>query len=172
MSGWLLRQIQHLYRLEAGLRQHRAGPRLRQARRASQSRPILNRLEKVLLRLKARGRYLPRSSLGQAIDYALGQWRTLEVYLQDGRVEIDNNLVENAIRPTAIGKKNWLFIGDAEAGQRSAIIYTIIESCRRRGLDPYAYLRAVLTRLPQMTNRQIPEVIPAVWGKVPRPLLM
>jgi transposase len=170
MSGWLLRQIQHLYRVEANLREHRAGPRLRQARRTSHSRPIIERLEKVLLRLKARGRYLPQSPLGGAIDYALGQWPTLTVYLNDGRVEIDNNLVENAIRPTAIGKKNWLFIGDAEAGQRSAIIYTVIESCRRRGLDPYAYLREILTRLPNMTNRQIPEVVPAVWGKIQRPL--
>jgi transposase len=170
MSGWLLRQIQHLYRVEAGLREHRAGPRLRAAVRASHSRPIIARLEKVLLRLKARGRYLPQSSLAQAIDYALGQWPTLIVYLNDGRVEIDNNLVENAIRPTAIGKKNWLFIGDAEAGQRSAIIYTVIESCRRRGLDPCAYLREVLTRLPNMTNHQIPEVVPAVWGKTHRPL--
>ena len=104
MSGWLLRQIQHLYRVEASLREDHAGPRLRQARRASHSRPIVNRLEKVLLRLKTRGRYLPQSGLGQAIDYALGQWPTLTVYLNDGRVEIDNNLVENAMRPTAIGK--------------------------------------------------------------------
>ena len=130
----------------------------------------MNRLEFFLLRLKASGRYLPQSSLGQAMDYALGQWPTLTVYLNDGRVEIDNNLVENAIRPTALGKKNWLFIGDAGAGQRSAIIYTVIESCRRRGLDPYAYLRDVLTRLPQMTNRQIPEVTPPAWGKPKKPL--
>jgi transposase len=170
MSGWLLRQIQLLYRVEAGLRAHRAGPRLRQAMRTSHSHPIIKRLEKVLLRLKARGCYLPQSSLGQAIDYALGQWPTLTVYLNDGRVEIDNNLVENAIRPTAIGKKNWLFIGDAEAGQRSAIIYTVIESCRRRGLDPYAYLREVLTRLPNMTNRQIPEVTPQAWSKIQLPV--
>jgi transposase len=169
MAGWLLRQIQHLYRVEADLREHRAGPRLRRARRASHSRPIIARLEKVLLWLKARGRYLPQSGLAQAIEYALGQWPTLTVYLNDGRVEIDNNLVENAIRPTAIGKKNWLFIGDAEAGQRSAIIYTVIESCRRRDLEPYAYLREVFTRLPNMTNRQIPEVTPAVWSKTRRP---
>jgi len=64
----------------------------------------------------------------------------------------------NAIRPTAIGKKNWLFIGEAGAGQRGAIIYTITECCRRRGLDPYTYLREVLTRLPQMTNHQVKEV--------------
>jgi hypothetical protein len=102
------------------------------------------------------------------MDYTLGQWRTLKVYLDDGRVEIDNNLVENAIRPTAIGKKNWLFVGEAGAGERSAIIYTVIESCRRRGLDPYAYLREVLTRLPHMTNRQVPEVTPEAWSKTQR----
>jgi len=72
-----------------------------------------------LIKLKASGRQLPQSPLGSAMDYALGQWRTLEIYLADGRVEIDNNLVENAIRPTAIGKKNWLFIGEADAGQQS-----------------------------------------------------
>lgn len=99
------------------------------------------------------------------MDYALGQWRTLDVYLADGLVEIDNNLVENAIRPTALGKKNSLFIGDADAGERGAIIYTVIESCRRRGIDPYAYLKDVLTRLPNMTNRQIPEVTPCAWAK-------
>ena len=66
--------------------------------------------------------------MGQAIEYALGQWPALSVYLSDGRVEIDNNPVENAIRPTAIGKKNWLFFGGAQAGERSAILYTIVES--------------------------------------------
>jgi transposase len=164
-AGWIIRQIQHLYRIEADLREHRAGPRLRQALRVSQSCPIVERIERALIRLKASGRHLPQSLLGQAIDYALGQWPTLEVYLANGRVELDNNLVENAIRPTAIGKKNWLFVGDAQAGERSAIIYTVIESCRRRGLDPFAYLRDVLTRLPHMTNWQIPEVTPKAWSK-------
>jgi transposase len=77
--------------------------------------------------------------------------------------------VENAFRPTAIGKKNWLFIGDAQAGQRSAIIYTVIESCHRRGLDPCAYLREGLTGLPNMTNWQIPEVTPETWAKTKLP---
>jgi transposase len=169
-SGWLVRQIQHLYQIETNLRQHRAGPRLRQAVRASESRPIIQRLQRALIWLKSSGRYLPQNLLAQAIDYALGQWPTLEVCLQDGRVELDNNLVENAIRPTAIGKKNWLFIGQADAGQRSAIIYTLVENCRRRGLDPFAYLRDVLIRLPNMTNRQIPEVTPEVWGKKQLPV--
>jgi hypothetical protein len=125
----------------------------------------VERFQRALVRLKSSGRYLPQSLLGQAMDYAMGQWPTLMVFLKDGHIEIDNNLVENAIRPTALGKKNWLFIGEADAGQRSAIIYTLVENCRRHRLDPFAYLRDALTRLPNMTNRQIPEVIPQAWAK-------
>jgi|HubBroStandDraft_6_1064221.scaffolds.fasta_scaffold86364_2 transposase len=164
-AGWILRQIQHLYRVEARLREQRAGPTLREAVRAHESRPIVQRLERAVARLKRGGKHLPQSLLGSALDYALGQWRTLDVYLGDGRVEIDNNLVENAIRPTALGKKNWLFLGDADAGERGAILYTVIESCRRRGIDPYAYLKDVLTRLPKMTNWQIHEITPSAWAK-------
>jgi transposase len=165
VCGWFLRQMQNLYRIEAALRDQKAGPALRQAVRAHQSRPIVQRIGRALVRFKSLGRFLPKSLMGDAIDYADGQWSGLQVYLGDGRVEVDNNLVENAIRPTAIGKKNWLFVGEADAGQRSAIIYTIIESCRRRGIDPYAYLRDVLTRLPHITNRQVSELTPEAWAK-------
>jgi transposase len=171
LTGWFLRQLQHLYQVEAQLRTKKAGPALRAAVRASSSRMIVERLHRALVRVQPR--MLPQSLLGQAISYALGQWSTLTVYLGDGRAEIDNNLVENAIRPTALGKKNWLFIGADTAGDRSAILYTVIESCRRRGLDPYAYLRDVLTRLPALTHRQVPEITPANWARsrpVPRTL--
>lgn len=164
-AGWFLRQIQNLYQVEARLREQKAGPKLRQAVRSHESKPVIQRLQRALVGLKTSGGTLPQSLLGIAIDYALGQWPTLEVYLGDGRVEIDNNLVENAIRPTALGKKNWLFVGEAEAGERAAIIYTCIESCRRHGLDPYAYFKDVLTRLPNMKNHQIPEATPAAWAK-------
>jgi transposase len=166
--GWLLRQISHLYVIEERLRQERAGPALRQAIRVGQSRIVHERLHRALMRLKIRKRYLPQSSMGKAIDYALGQWPALCVYLEDGRVEICNNLIENSIRPTAIGKKNWLFVGDIDAGQRGAILYTIVENCRRRGIDPYAYLRHVLTKLPAMTNRQIKDVTPEAYAKALR----
>jgi len=168
VSGWILHQIQLLYAVEAALREKKSGPKLRAAKRASQSRPVVERLRSALVRHKPR--HLPKSLLGQAIDYAIGQWPTLTVYLADGRVEIDNNRVENAIRPTAVGKKNWLFMGEAGAGQRGAILYTVVESCRRRGLDPHAYLKDILTRLPAMTHRQIPEVLPAAWAKTRQPL--
>ena len=73
--------------------------------------------------------------------------------------------MENSIRPTALGKKNWLFIGAADAGERGDILYTVVECCRRRGLDPFSYLRDVFTRLPSMTTSQIPEVTPEAWAK-------
>jgi hypothetical protein len=112
---------------------------------------IIQRIQRAITRLKLRRRHLPQSAMGKAIDYTLTMWPMLTVYLEDGRIEIDNNPVENAIRPTAVGKKNWLFIGEAEAGQRSAILFTIIEACRSSGIAPQTYLRDVLTRLPTLT---------------------
>jgi hypothetical protein len=164
-AGWIVRQIQHLYEIEARLRKHRAGPALREAVRKTESRPLIERIHRALTKWKINRRFLPQSLLGNAIDYTLSQWPMLIVFIEDGRIEIDNNLVENAIRPTAIGKKNWLFIGDAQAGDRGAILYTIVESCRRRGIDPYSYLREVLTRLPNLTNWQTNEVTPEAWAK-------
>lgn len=168
VAGWLLHQIQHLYRIESALRKNRAGPALRQANRSSQSRPILERLRKAFVRLEIRRRYLPQSAMGKAIQYALGQWEGFDVFVRDGRVELDNNHVENAIRPTAVGKRNWLFVGNAEAGERSAILYTVIEACRRRGIDPYGYLRDVFARLPTMTNWQLEAILPSNWAKARR----
>jgi transposase len=165
VAGWFLKHFQNLYVLEEQLREARAGPKLRQAERASLSRPVLARLHQALVRLKSRHRYLPQSLMGKAIEYALGQWPSLQLFLEDGRLEIDNNLVENAIRPSALGKKNWLFIGDANADERGAILYTIVESCRRRGLNPFDYLREVFTRLPSMTNWQIKNITPEAWAK-------
>ncbi len=125
----------------------------------------MKRFHRALSRWKLTRRFLPRSGLGLALDYALSNWQPLSLYLDEGRVEIDNNLVENAIRPTAIGKRNWLFIGEAEAGNRSAILYTIVECCRRRGIDPAAYLREILTRLPHATNWQIKDLTPEAWAQ-------
>lgn len=163
--GWILKQIANLYGIEKRLRQKRAGSRLRQAIRAAQSRPIHERIKRALIRLKTKKRYLPQSSLGKAIDYTLAQWTGLSVFLEDGRVEIDDNLVENAVRPTAVGKRNWLFIGRAEAGQRGAILYTIVENCRRQRIDPYTYLRDVLGRLPSLTNQNIADWTPSAYAK-------
>jgi len=85
------------------------------------------------------------------------------VFCGDGRLEIDNNLVENAIRPTALGKKNWLFIGHPDAGDRSAILYTILACCRRLNINTREYLTDVLSRLPSMKMSQIETLLPGNW---------
>jgi hypothetical protein len=174
-AGLILHLLQNLYRIEKRLRQTKASPKLRLLTRQYESRPIIARIHRTLLCWQNKHEFLPQSLMGKAISYALGEWDSLLLYLQDGRLEIDNNLVENAIRPTAIGKKNWLFFGEAHAGERSAIIYTIVEACRRRRLDPFAYLRDIFTRLPTATNWQIKDLTPEAWAKanaarvVPRP---
>lgn len=118
-AGWILRQIQAMYRVEARLRAKRAGPALREAARAAESRMIVERLKRALVALKPR--CLPKSALGVAISYAVGQWDGLEVFLADGRVEIDNNTVENAIRPTAVGKNYAEIRIMRSTGSRSAL---------------------------------------------------
>ena len=157
--------IQRMYQIERHLRSAKVSPKLRQVMRQQQSHIIVQRIGALLRRWKAQHTFLPQSLMGKAITYTLTLWSHLQVYLEDGRAYIDNNQVENAIRPTAVGKKNWLFIGDAHAGQTSAILFTLIEACRSRNLDPWEYLRHVLTRLPSMTTSQLDEVMPDAWLK-------
>ena len=165
-AAWLVGQIGRLYAVEKHLREQNAGPQLRAAVRAWQSRPILERLRRAMEAV--RRRVLPRSLLGQATDYALGRWEALARYVEDGRLEIDNNLCENAIRPTALGKRNFLFVGHPEAGQRSAVIYSVLGSCRRHGINPAEYLQDVFERLPQAKTSELKSLTPAAWAKTKR----
>jgi len=90
---------------------------------------------------------LPKSSLATAISYTLSNWSMLTRYLEDGRLEIDNNRIENAIRPVALGRKNWLFAGSHEGGQRLAILYSIFGTCKMNDINPYEYIKDVLDRI-------------------------
>ncbi len=164
-NRWILHQISLLYRIESRLRKAKTGPALRAAVRAWQSRPILDRLFLVFEKMLQSGKYKPKTITGTAIAYALRQRDGLQVYVKQGQVEIDNNLIENAIRPAALGRKNWLFIGDEDAGWRSAVIYSILQSCKTYGIDPYAYLKDVLERLPHMTIQEIDQITPSAWSK-------
>jgi transposase len=165
-AAWLVGQIGRLYAVEKQLREQHAGPQLRAAVRAWQSRPILERLRRALEIV--RRRVLPKSLLGQAIDYTLARWAALIRYVDDGRLDIDNNACENSIRPTAIGKKNFLFVGHPAAGQRSAIIYSVLGSCRRHGINPAEYLQDVFERLPKAKTSEVPALTPAAWAKAKR----
>jgi hypothetical protein len=117
--------------------------------------------------LKKDPRVLPGSTLGKAVSYFLNEYTAMVGYLRDGRFEIDNNLVENDVRPSAVGRRRWLFIGHPDAGWRSAVIYTIIQSCRRRGINPQEYLTDVLRRLPSMTAQEARQLVPSRWKPLP-----
>jgi len=162
-AGSLLTQIGKAYQLE---REWDAKPELTKEDRAALRRerlaPILDGIHAKVVELRHKVR--PKSGLGKACDYLLGQWKPLRAVVDHGEVRIDNNLVENAIRPSAIGKKNWLFIGHPDAGQRSAILYSVVVSCQRHGIDPAAYLRDVLGRLCAMTNQDdLTSLLPCNW---------
>jgi hypothetical protein len=146
------------------LRQARAGPEEVLQTRQKESRPIIEKIQQRLEALATSGKHFPRSLTGGAIRYALGQWGKLCVFLEDGRVQLDNNLIENAIRPSAIGKKNWLFIGDPDAGHRTAVFYTLIANCQREGINAQAYLTDLFTRLPTATNRTVHQLTPKAWA--------
>lgn len=158
---WFIGQIRQLYRIEDETRDLDAEQR-KTIRR--QKAPALWRaMKRRALELKANPRLLPKSSLGKALKYSLDEYTAAVGYLRDGKYEIDNNLVENDVRPSVVGRKRWLFIGHPDAGWRSAAIYTIIQSCRRRGINPQEYLTDVLRRLPSMTNQQVKVLLPSCW---------
>ena len=159
----ILRLIGHLYSYERQWKeQGRCAPALRASLRNGHYGLTLSLLRRSAERLAQRA--LPKSLLGKACSYLLNQWESLAAHCRIGHTELDNNLVENAIRPSAVGKKNWLFIGHPEAGERSAILYSIIASCRRHGIEPHAYLRDVLSRLPTMTNQDdLTVLLPSQW---------
>jgi transposase len=132
-----------------------------EAVRQKESVPVLENIYGMLM--AAKGNHLPKSLTGKAIDYALARWDQLTIYTEHAELEIDNNPVENAIRPTAVGKKNWLFFGSAEAGQTSAIFYSLIGSCKALGIIPEEYLKEVFSALPEMTNQTAKQWTPAAW---------
>jgi transposase len=160
-SLWFIGQMRQLYQLERELRNCR--PAERRKGRLQKAPAIWLAMKRRAETIRADPRVLPKSTLGKAVRYLLNEYTALVGYLRDGRFEIDSNLVENDVRPSAVGKKRWLFIGHPDAGWRSAVIYTLIQSCRRYGINPQAYLTDVLQRLPSMTSNQVPELLPANW---------
>jgi len=142
--------IGKLYGVEHQAEKQKLDPEQIKILRAEKSRPILDKLKALLdARVVTTP---PKSVLGRAIGYALKQWRRLVVYLEDGRLRPDNNLAENAIRPFAVGRKNWLFSGHPRGADASATIYSLIETAKANGLEPYRYLRHLFEHLPAVTS--------------------
>jgi transposase len=158
-SVWFINQMRLLYKIEDHVRELDASERY--AFRQQNAPAIWEALKKRADELEPK--YLPKSTMGKAISYFINEYEALLGYLRDDRFQIDNNLIENAIRPTAVGRRRWLFIGHPAAGWRSAVIYSILVSCRRRGINPEDYLSDVLRRLPEQKINRIEEVLPANW---------
>jgi transposase len=132
--------------------------------RQDKSRPILDAFHAWLQHHK--GEVMPESLIGKAIRYALGQWRYLIRYLDDGRAPIDNNLIERDIRPFTTGRKNWMFSNSVAGADASAVIYSLMLTCRACDVEPYAYLRHVLTELPKrMTGDDVTDLLPFNFAK-------
>jgi transposase len=164
-AAWYVAKIQKLYRIETEARVAGLDAKGRERLRQDKSQPVLQSIKARLEDDLKRDELLPACPLRKAIEYTLKRWEGLERYATpgNGEVEIDDNPVENTIRPTAIGKKNWLFIGHPKAGQTSAIIYTIIENCRLWGIDPMEYLNDVLPRIMDHPQTRIAELLPRQW---------
>ena len=160
---WFISQIRLLYQIEDEAREFT--PAGRHCLRQQKAPEIWQALKEKAQELQPK--FLPKSTLGSAIRYFLDEYDALTGYLRDGRYEIDNNLIENSIRPSAVGKRRWLFIGHPDAGWRSAVIYSIIVSCRRRGINPQDYATDVLQRLPTAKTSDIQNLLPANWKKPP-----
>jgi hypothetical protein len=138
----------------------------RKALRQAESVPVATKLQAWLTRRLTE--VAPRSATEKAIKYSLGRWIPLTRYLDDGELPIDNNWLENRIRPIALGRSNWLFAGSDRAGRRTAVVMSLIQTAKLHGLDPYAYLRDVLERLPLTPQSRIGELLPGAW-KLSRP---
>jgi transposase len=158
-ANQVLEWIQQLYDIEDRALDFTAAER--QALRQQESAPILDRIEKYLDELTPR--ILPKSALGKAMTYARNQWSALRRYVSDGRLTIDNNVSERTLRLQAIGRKNWEFLGSAEAGPRAAVLFTILAGAKRHHLEPWAYLRDVLLHL-SVGETELERLLPDRWA--------
>ena len=151
--------IRHLYAVERQARE--LEPEQRRKLRQERSGPLLDRFRE-WLDAQALA-VLPQSPMGQAVGYTLGQWTALCRYLDDGDLAIDNNPAERQLRAVAVGRKNWLFVGSDRGGRRAAIAYSIIATCKRHEVDPFAYLRDVLDRVATHPSSGIGVILPPNW---------
>ena len=159
----VLSKIQKLYQIEREIKESEFSDIQIVELREEKARPILTNLKKYLIE-KAVG-VLPKSDISKAISYTLKLYDRLEVYLTDGRVLIDNNLIENSIRPLALGRKNWLFAGSHEAAQRNAMMYSFLGTCKLNKVEPFEWLKTTLNKIPDYNIQNLKELLPGYKSK-------
>lgn len=153
-----LELIQQLYALERQIRDNQWEPDQIRAHRQAKAIPILEQfhawMQKNILEV------LPKAAIGKAIAYTLSRWKELTIYVTDGKLNIDNNPVENSIRPIAIGRKNYMFAGSHEAASRSAMLYSLLGTCKLQGINPPEWLKSTLIALPSHPINRVEELLP------------
>lgn len=158
LASFVMEEMQKLYVVEAYCRDHHLDHTQRLAIRQEKSVPVLKSLhdwlkEKVV-------QVTPGTAIGKAFGYALPRWEKLMLYTTDGRLEIDNNLVENSIRPIAIGRKNYLFAGSHESAQNAAMFYSLIGTLKLKGIEPFSWLKNIFEILPDHKSNRLEELLP------------
>jgi transposase len=161
IAEYALEQIGLLYAIERRAKQQELTPAQIEQLRQRESVPVLESLGQWMKEtyLKA----FPKSSIGKALGYSIQRWPELMLYATDGKLNIDNNPVENSIRPVAIGRKNYLFAGSHEAAKRSAMLYSLMGTCKLHGINPFIWLRDVLQRINNHPINKIADLLPHNW---------
>jgi transposase len=165
IAGHAVTLVAKLYEIEREIKGLDAESRYRA--RQQHAKPIADELHEWLT--SQRLKLAKADATAKAIDYSLGRWRALTRYLDDGEVPIDNNAIENSIRPLALGRRNWLFVGSQGAGERAANIMSLIESAKLNAHDPWAYLKDVFERLPTLKNSDLATLLPHNWRAPAQP---
>lgn len=159
----VLELMQQLYKLEQDMREEGLTWEQRTERRQQEALPVLDRIEEWMQAHNYT--VLPESPLGKAIGYTLPRWKGLRAYANHGQIEVDNNLVENAIRPLAIGRKNYLFAGSHDAAEMTAAMYSFMATCKKNGVDEFEWLKDVFTRIQSHKQKDLYQLLPNNWKK-------
>jgi transposase len=159
----VLKLIQILYAIEALAREANMTPEQRHALRLEKSLPIINEIGSYIY--NERGKVLPKSPIGKAFEYCANRWISLQNYLKDGILEMDNNPIENSIRPLALGRKNYLFAGSHEAAEDIAMFYSFFATCKKHDIDPQKWLTYVINNINDTKSSQLNSLLPHLIDK-------
>ena len=161
-AGTVLTLIQKLYAVERQCREQNLSNEQRLAQRQQQTVPVLDKIKEVIDHFSLT--LTPKNPLAAAAAYSLKRWDKLTLYAQNGQLEIDNNPIENVIRPVAVGRKNYLFAGSHDSAQRAAVAYTILAACKTANINPAEYLADVFQKLPCRRTSEVDDLIPGRWS--------
>ncbi len=157
-AGEALAMIQDLYEIEGKVREQELSFDQIKELRKNEAVPILDKLENWLIDQSIK--VLPKSAIGIAVNYTKNLWPRLRRYVDDGRFQIDNNLIENCIRPVALGRKNYMFAGSHQGARNAAVIYSLLATCKLRGVEPFEWLTNTLTVIPDYPANQVHKLLP------------